>query len=191
MGIKNLTAWLKKNYGQVLHVDPVANFQNHTIAVDGSIFMCKFKATAEEHWLDSFLSLLCWLRKRNIHPIFVWDGPHPPEKNEEKERRKLLKLKQEEKIHALEKAVREYKETHQDGTFDGKELLEQIFAKESKKMPPLLIAPRGRPFDIKIVEDKLRRMKKNNFSIKPADYDRLKKMFRYSNGAPYTSTRGG
>ena len=174
MGVKNLIAWLKKNHNNVLSQEHISKWEYTTIAVDGSIFMCKFKATAQEQWLDSFISMVCWLRRANIHPIFVWDGSHPPEKNEEKMRRKNLKKKQEDKINQLEAAIESY--THGRAmTTPQKNLLQEVFVKEEQKMAPLLICPGGRPFSIDIVEEKLAKMKKNNFTIRPADYELLKK----------------
>ncbi len=173
MGIKNLISWMKKNHQNMLSREHISKWEYTTIAVDGSIFMCKFKATAQDQWLDSFITLVCWLRRANIHPIFVWDGPHPPEKNEEKMRRKILKQKQEDKIKLLEEAVESYRQ--HNSTAEQNNLLQEIFTKEEKKMPPLLLCPRGRPFSLEIVENKLARMKKNNFSILPSDYALLKK----------------
>ena len=189
MGIKNLIAWLKKNHHSVLSQEHISKWEYTTIAVDGSIFMCKFKATAQEQWLESFISMVCWLRRANIHPIFVWDGSPPPEKNEEKMRRKILKKKQEDNINRLEAAIESYdafrtphRTPHRTPeaeakamTIPQKNLLQEVFAKEEKKMAPLLICPGGRPFSIDIVKDKLAKMKKNNFTIRPADYELLKK----------------
>ena len=43
------------------------------IAVDTSLYIYKYKVIAGEHWIDSFIKLICCLRKFDVHPIFyIW-----------------------------------------------------------------------------------------------------------------------
>ena len=50
------------------------------IAIDISLYMCKYKAIYGDNWLYAFLKLISSLRKNEIHCVFIYDNGAPPEK---------------------------------------------------------------------------------------------------------------
>jgi len=188
MGIKNLTKFLADKYPEVFDRGvKLDEYAFKKIAIDTAIFMCKFKASNADSWLDSFASLVVWMRRSNAHPVFVLDDGMPPEKAAEKLKRAKARQKQQDRINALDQAVQLH------GLNNGLEgldedvvkLLQETFEKESKRNGPtsvgrkkaLLLTPtRASEFDIHIVKEKLDRMKKHNFSITKEDYETLKKL---------------
>lgn len=111
MGIKNLHHFLRKACPLIYTEVHISKFAYKKVAVDSSIYMCKFKTTYGKQWLDAFLLLLCVLRENNIHPIFVYDTSHPIEKEEEKKMRTLARLKTKEKADCIFKDWETYKST--------------------------------------------------------------------------------
>jgi len=58
------------------------------LAVDVSLYLYKYKAVCGERWPDAFLNLICCLRENEVHCVFVFDGASPPDKDEERKRRR-------------------------------------------------------------------------------------------------------
>jgi 5'-3' exonuclease len=195
MGIKNLTKFLTEKYPEVFDRGvKLTEYASRRIAIDTAIFMCKFKASNSETWLSAFLSLVIWMRREKVDPVFVLDTGMPPEKAAEKLKRAETRKKQEQRLAQLEAAVDAFisGEAAPRG-FEGLstehiELLKETYAKEAKRgghngsarrrlllLPPAPTSDRS-VFDIRLVQDKLARMKKHIFTIKPGDYDLLKKM---------------
>src|SRR3989344_9508593 len=101
MGIKDLHPLLKKNcptYAQPKHF---GEYAYKKIAIDISLYLYKYKALAKScgdpqappegitsKWIGMFLDLICCLRAADIHPLFVYDGPAPPDKLIEQQRRR-------------------------------------------------------------------------------------------------------
>jgi 5'-3' exonuclease len=189
MGIKSLTKFLTEKYPEVFDNNvKLDEYAFKKIAVDTAIFMCKFKASNADAWLDSFASLIIWMRRSNVHPVFLLDDGMPPEKAAEKRKRAESRKKQEDRADSLSRAVDQYGEC---GGLEGLEegsatLLRDTFDKEIKRNGPtsvgrkkaLLLAPGAvtSEFDIHIVKEKLARMQKHMFTIKPEDYENLKKL---------------
>ena len=80
MGIKNLSKFIRTHYKSSAAKLDLKSLRFKKIAIDTSIFMCKFKATAGDDWLVSFVSMICSFRKLDIHPIFVFDNALLPKK---------------------------------------------------------------------------------------------------------------
>jgi 5'-3' exonuclease len=189
MTIKNLTKFLNEKYPEVFDRGvKLSEYAAKKIAIDTAIFMCKFKASNSETWLEGFISLVTWMRRENVHPVFVMDNGAPPEKAAEKKKRAEVRKKQENRAIALEEAVGAF---HQHGGLDGLSeehvaLLKEVHQKEEKRgghdvsaRRRLLLLPVGlnqKDFDIGLVETKLERMKKHMFTVKSSDYDLLKKL---------------
>jgi 5'-3' exonuclease len=87
MGIKNLHNFLRKYCPKVYTTIPISKYAFKKIAIDTSIFMCKFKSTNGNNFMDSFLHLISVLRYNEIHFVFVYDTKAPPEKDQEKKHR--------------------------------------------------------------------------------------------------------
>jgi 5'-3' exonuclease len=110
MGIKNLNHLLRKQCPWVFREVHLSDFAYQIVAIDTSLFMCKYKSLAD-NWLESFVSLILCLRKNDIHCIFIFDTGHPPEKNQEKEERIQAREKLKIKIEQLESSLKKYIET--------------------------------------------------------------------------------
>jgi flap endonuclease-1 len=84
MGIKDLTAWLRK-YKTPITLDDLTGMR---FAVDTSTFLYRF-VKGSTNWTDAFIELVKTLRSRRIKLIFVFDGKEvPPEKDAERQRRR-------------------------------------------------------------------------------------------------------
>lgn len=106
MGIRNLHTFLRKNVPQVYQEVSLTKFAYKRIAIDLSIYLCKYKAFYKERWLDAFISLVTCLRENEIHFVFILDSKSPPEKDQEKRHRSLQRDKLKTRITDMEKAYK-------------------------------------------------------------------------------------
>ena len=108
MGIKSLGQWLRKNAENTMHVIPLDSFSGARLAVDASIYLYKFICISNSgggNYFDMFLSFILWLRKKNIRPVFVFDGKPPPQKNKTKEKRRENKEKLKNQLVEIETLI--------------------------------------------------------------------------------------
>jgi 5'-3' exonuclease len=86
MGVKGFSELLKQCSFPTVHL---SRFRYKKLAIDIAPFLFKYKIVFQDRWLQSFINLVCCLRRNNVHAIFVYDGPAPIEKaNEKQERQK-------------------------------------------------------------------------------------------------------
>ena len=78
MGIRNLHTFLKKISPMIYKEVSLTQFAYKKIAIDFSIYLCKFKALYKDKWLDGFLNLMTCLRENEIHFIYIFDSKSPP-----------------------------------------------------------------------------------------------------------------
>ena len=102
MGIKNLTKFIRDKFPDTLINLDIKNLKYTKIAIDTSLYLCKYKSLYAENWLASFITLICCLREQDIHPYFVFDGKAPTEKSLEKDKRKQARQKLGDTILQLE-----------------------------------------------------------------------------------------
>jgi flap endonuclease-1 len=110
MGIKSLGQWLRNNAGNAIHTIPLESFSGQRLAVDASIYLYKFICVSNAgsgNYFDMFLSMILWLRKKNIRPVFVFDGKAPPQKNKTKEKRRETKEKLKNQLVEIETLIEE------------------------------------------------------------------------------------
>lgn len=98
MGIKNLHQFLRKACPLVYSEIHLSHYAYKKIAIDVSIYMCKFKTSYGRCWLDAFLQLATILRENEIHPLFVYDTKFPVEKEQEKKNRTMARIKTKERV---------------------------------------------------------------------------------------------
>lgn len=100
MGIKDFYDLIKENCSDVLVTVNLSSLAGQKLAVDISIFLNKFVKTAGvDRWVDTFIILMCCLKKNGIKPIGIFDGPNPPpEKKKEQNRRRAESAKLKERI---------------------------------------------------------------------------------------------
>lgn len=114
MGIKNLHHFLRKACPLIYTEVHLSKYAYRKVAIDTSIFMCRFKTTYGRQWLDAFLHLVTILRENEIHPIFVYDTKCPIEKEEERRHRTMARIKTKEKADLVFQSWEKYKGLFQD-----------------------------------------------------------------------------
>ena len=87
MGIANLNKFLRNNCPQVFVDVHLSEYAFKKIAIDTSLFMCKFKAICGDRWLTAFVNLVSCLRRNEIHCVFIYDNGAVAEKDIERARR--------------------------------------------------------------------------------------------------------
>lgn len=104
MGIKYLNHVFNSNCNDKsiykIHLQQLAGKK---IAVDASIFLYRF--ISEDKLVEQMYLMVSILRNYNILPIFVFDGPAPPEKLEVIHERKEKKRKAKEKYLEMKKTI--------------------------------------------------------------------------------------
>ncbi len=107
MGINNLSQLINKDlYEEV----PYGTFSQKKIAVDAPYIMFKYNIVHNTSVVKAYINLLTRLRTHNIHPIFIFDGDHPPEKSHETKKRKDNKVALLSQIQRLEADLEEYEQ---------------------------------------------------------------------------------
>lgn len=87
MGIKDLYKVIDKDLIVEYHLSELRGLR---VAVDISIFLYRYiRSAGVIRWMNSFILLLCTLRKHGIKAVCIFDGPNPPpEKQKEQQRRR-------------------------------------------------------------------------------------------------------
>jgi 5'-3' exonuclease len=100
MGIQDFYDLIKQNCPEILVSVDLSTLAGQRVAVDISIFLNKYVKTAgAERWIDTFIILMCVLKKHGIKPVNIFDGPNPPqEKKKEQNRRRAEAAKLKERI---------------------------------------------------------------------------------------------
>ena len=178
MGIKNLNKFLRQKCPEIFQHIHLSHYGFQRIAIDISLYMHKFKAIAGDRWLVAFLNLVASLRRNQIHCVFIFDGKSPPEKKEERAKRRREKEKLRKRIYQLECAVKEYTTT---GNIP--EILTQLWKR--RRVPKRLLGElRARPadlgeqrIDMDWVVEKVKQKKCQLIKIEPKDFDIAKELF--------------
>lgn len=116
MGIKNLHHFLRKACPLIYTEVHLSKYAYKKLAIDTSIFMCRFKTTYGRQWLDAFLQLATILRENEVHPVFVYDTKYPAEKDEERKTRTMARIKTKEKADLIFNSWETYKSHYKDNT---------------------------------------------------------------------------
>lgn len=94
MGIKDFYKMIDSLCPEELITLDLYDLSGMSIAVDISVFLYKLVKTAGDRWHTNFVSFLCTLKKYRIKCVCIFDGPgFPPEKIEERERRRAQSQK--------------------------------------------------------------------------------------------------
>lgn len=129
MGIKGLMNFLRKECPNITSDVDLSIFANQKVAVDLSIYLYKYKASAGDKWMELIIFMLMSLRLKNIHPVVIIDGPPPIEKTKECIRRNKNKVNLSDTAASLKRSLEEYDET---GVIS--ELLNSTIDKLNEKM---------------------------------------------------------
>lgn len=108
MGIRMLTSFLKETGCKGITFKHLSKFSNKRIVIDASIYMYRF--LGEKALLENFYIMCGIFLKYNIHPLFVFDGKPPKEKEEEVQARHDIKVEAERKLKQLQKDMAKEKD---------------------------------------------------------------------------------
>ena len=174
MGIKGLSAFLRKQYPELFETIHISEYHHKKVAIDTSLFMCQYKANyGEEGWLSAFLKLVSVLRENEVHCVFIYDNGAPPEKNAEKKERSEARDKMEERVSRLEDAVDKF---HTTGEVE--QILFDFQDKKGITSKSLLSRDgAGKTINIGAVEYAVKKMRKQLFHISQQDYALTKSLF--------------
>jgi len=170
MGIRNLHTFLRKTVPFVYQEVSLTKFAYKKIAIDLSIYLCKYKAFYKERWLDAFLNLVTCLRENEIHFVFILDSKSPPEKDEEKRFRQQQREKLRTRITELETALKLLLEKNEMSA------CLQKYADQKPKTAAMV--------DIHQISNEIDRLKSNLLDIRFEDFVIVKQLFDILN-VPY------
>lgn len=91
MGIKsNYTKCIRSIAGnEVFEPFHISAFAYKKVAIDTTLYLYKFKAAmGHDMWKSGFLNLVRCLRSNMVHPVFIFDGKPPSEKEKEQQLRR-------------------------------------------------------------------------------------------------------
>ena len=111
MGINNLHPFLRKNCPDIYETIHLSEYAFKKVAIDTSLYLCKFKAICGDRWLSAFVNLVSCLRRNEIHCVFVYDTGCVPEKEGERTERRVQQQKNKDKVSELDDAYRVYELT--------------------------------------------------------------------------------
>jgi 5'-3' exonuclease len=169
MGIKNLNKFLREKCPEVFEPTHISNYSFKKVAIDISLYLHKFKAIAGERWLAAFLNLVASLRRNHIHGVFVFDGKSPPEKSDERAKRRKEREKLEKYIYELQEGVEEY---HKTGAVPA--VLVKLW---NRRRYPKRLLGKSRRVDIEWVLEKVRQKRYQLIDIGPEDFQIAKDLF--------------
>ena len=108
MGIHKLKDFLKDTCPNAFEKIHISEYSYKKIAIDVSLYMCKYKYAYLDHWLSAFLNLVACLRKYEVHCVFIYDTGSPKEKEKERQRRVAQREKDKNYVISLEDAFKQY-----------------------------------------------------------------------------------
>lgn len=188
MGICGLSDFIKKKHPNVFKDISMNDMRYKKIAVDTSLYLYKYKVIGGDNWMDSFIRMICCLRKFDVHPIFIFDTSAPIEKIQEQKRRRQEVEKRRDNVTLIEGLIEKY---HEEGVLD--EQLQAFYDKKMKKKVDNSLLKRfwqkdelgeEKKFDITFVEEEIEKIKGQNITITPDCISKLKNLFELL-GVPY------
>lgn len=108
MGIRNLNRFIQNKCPNASSRIHLRELSGKKIAVDTSIYMYRY--SGEGALLENMYLMASVFRHYNIHAVFVFDGPPPPQKTDVIEMRKKKKDEAKKQYEALDKIVKEKKD---------------------------------------------------------------------------------
>lgn len=105
MGIKDLYPVINESAPDQIVSYHLSELTGYRFAIDISVFLYKYiRSAGDKHWMNTFMLLMCTLKKHGIKAVCIFDGPNPPpEKKEEQERRRAESQKS---VYRLSEATR-------------------------------------------------------------------------------------
>lgn len=180
MGIKSLNKFLRNNCPQIFEEIHISEYSFKKVAIDISLYLCKYKTICGDDWLSSFIGLVSCLRRNEVHCVFIYDTGAPPEKALERKERAEQRRKLEEKVYKYEEALEKY---HLTSEVDP--VLVELYKKRKGKLPSKrLLRGTEETVNIPFLEDVIKKMRGQILNISPKDFELTKKLFDVLN-VPY------
>lgn len=191
MGIKNLSQFLKKR--EVHETLNISILKYTKIAIDTPMFLFKFKGVTDpstNDWLGCFVTFIAFLRKHDIHPIFVFEGKSPPEKSSTQEERREQRQKMVNKTTSLENDLKVYMTTGKASDLLV-ETWEKIKFKNNKSLlaKKTLIKSSKLFIDIEAIKEEINKRKRYDINITSEDITNLKELLDMM-GVSWIASRG-
>jgi 5'-3' exonuclease len=171
MGIKNLNKFLRDKCNTLFVPIHLSEYAYKKVAIDISLYLFKYKAVCGDNWLNAFVNLVCSLRRNEIHCVFIYDGPAPPEKELEKAKRKEEKEKLKKQVYDLEQALDVY---HQTGVVE--KILQDMYKRRRSPSNKRLLG-KTQPIDMHWVEQKIKQKRAQIIDICTEDFQYTKDLF--------------
>jgi 5'-3' exonuclease len=174
MGINQLNKFLRNNCNEIYEEVDLKEYAFQKVAIDISLYLCKFKATCGDTWLSSFLNMVTCLRRNEIHCVFIYDTGAPIEKQNERDERAAQRDKLETQVSDLEDALNKFNAC---GEIDP--ILIELNEKMNKKQPQqrLLRQNNRSGIDMNLIEEKITKMRRYILDISPEDFELTKQLF--------------
>ncbi len=158
----------------------ISEFAFKKVAIDTSLYMCKFKAIYGEKWINAFLNLVACLRKNEVHCVFIYDSGAPPDKAEERAERAEKREVLQKKVEELERSLEKYHDTKEID-----QVLSDFYNKKIKKVSPTMNKSLlkktdsigGERIDMDLVEEWIGNTRKQILNITPEDFQLTKDLF--------------
>ena len=179
MGIKNLHKFLKKHAEDAYEVTHLSNFEYKKIAIDTSLYMYKYKVIFADRWLNAFVNLVVTLREYNIHCVFVYDNGCPEEKLQEREKRSKNKENLESRVYDLETHINNFNLTNEISPE-----IQELHDSCVEKKVSLLRTTKNKAFDIRVIENELKKVQSQIVHVSPEDFQLTRSLFKIM-GIPY------
>ena len=181
MGISNLNKFLRNNCPDIFEEIHISEYSFKKVAIDISLYLCKFKTICGDKWLHAFINLVACLRKNEVHCVFIYDSGCVPEKEAERKERAEQRKKLENKVCKLENALSNYYLTNEID-----EILVELYNKRNKdcKEPRRLLSKVKDKIDIEFVDVCIKKMRNQILDICPEDFQKTKDLFKILN-VPY------
>jgi len=165
MGIKNLHSFLRKKHPNLYQRKTLEDLEGKKIAIDTSIYMCKFKNSFGNKWLKGFFDLICLFRKYSIEIIFIFDSKAPPEKDLEREHRLQMREKNRLRIYTILEEWQKYSLSNE--SMENFPLLKKLCDRKRKTLQVI---------DDNVIEKAIYKLQNNLVFITGNDFELLKQM---------------
>lgn len=137
MGLNNCLQFIRNKYPHLLQEEHISKYAYQRVIVDIASYIYKFACIYgidSNRWMHAFINLMSSFKLYNVHPVVVFDGKPPVEKDGEIDTRKEKKKQSLEKIKRIEEAYSNYLENK--ATEEDKNLIDSILDKtEIKEFP--------------------------------------------------------
>ena len=182
MGIKNLNKLLRNKCLSVFETIHISEYAFKKVAIDISLFLCKFKSICGTNWVSAFINLVSCLRRNEIHAVFIFDNGSPVEKTAEKEERRKQQENMKKKLDDLDSSIEKYYQTKEidQNLLD---LYNKLGTEEKVPKHKRLLGGVEK-INISAIEEKILKMKNYVLNICKEDFDLAKNLFDILN-VPY------